>query len=50
MSDPWQEVYEIGYNAAVSDCIAAVRAECYHDDPTEWCVFAAALEALQEKP
>ena len=51
MDDPrYAKGYAAGQRDMLAKCIAAVKAECYHDDPTEWCVFAAALEALQEKP
>jgi len=31
MSDPWQEVYEIGYSNAVRDCIAIIEASVRDD-------------------
>ena len=35
--------------AALRDAKRAMRATCYHDDPDEWCMFVAAIEAFANR-
>ena len=45
----WNAALQDGYAAGLDAAREAVAAECHHDDPNEWCIYVAAIDALREE-